>query len=91
MTYNDPELSSFLFDETSRWHDDVVVPELSNAGEDFAAYQEHIPGVFAFIGSNAPGSPGLHFSDMTVKDETLPVAVDYYVNNTFAILEKLGK
>ncbi|MBP6300467.1 MAG: amidohydrolase [Lactococcus raffinolactis] len=91
VTYNDPELSSFLFDETSRWHDDVVVPELSNAGEDFAAYQEHIPGVFAFIGSNAPGSPGLHFSDMTVKDETLPVAVDYYVNNTFAILEKLGK
>lgn len=91
VTYNDPKLSSFLFDETSRWHDDVVVPELSNAGEDFAAYQEHIPGVFAFIGSNAPGSPGLHFSDMTVKDETLPVAVDYYVNNTFAILEKLGK
>ena len=91
VTYNDPKLSSFIFDETSRWHDDVVVPELSNAGEDFAAYQEHIPGVFAFIGSNAPGSPGLHFSDMTVKDETLPVAVDYYVNNTFAILEKLGK
>ncbi len=91
VTYNDPELSHFLFAETSRWHEDVVVPELSNAGEDFAAYQEKIPGVFAFIGSNGPGSPGLHFSDMLVKDEAIPVAVDYYVNNAFAVLEKLGK
>lgn len=91
VTYNDPELSRFLFDETSRWHEDIVVPELSNAGEDFAAYQAHIPGVFAFIGSNAPGSPGLHFSDMVVKDEAIPVAVDYYVASTFALLEKLGK
>ena len=91
VTYNDPELSHFLFAETSRWHEDVVVPELSNAGEDFAAYQAQIPGVFAFIGSNGPGSPGLHFSDMLVKDEAIPVAVDYYVNNAFALLEKLGK
>lgn len=90
VTYNDPELSAFLFEQTSDWHNDVVVPEASNAGEDFATYVEQIPGVFAFIGSNAPGSPGLHFSDMVLKDATIPVAVDYYVNNTFALLEKLG-
>ncbi|GFH42253.1 peptidase M20 [Lactococcus hodotermopsidis] len=91
VTYNDPELSEFLFNETRKWHDDVMVPEPSNAGEDFATYQEQIPGVFAFIGSNAIGSPGLHFSDMTVKDEMLPVAVDYYVNNAFALLERLAQ
>lgn len=91
VTYNDPELTSYLFEETSSWHDDVVVPEASNAGEDFATYVEHIPGVFAFIGSNAPGRPGLHFSDMVLKDETIPVAVDYYVNSAFAVLAKLAK
>ncbi|GFH39792.1 amidohydrolase [Pseudolactococcus insecticola] len=91
VTYNDPELSDFIYTETAKWHEDVVIPEPSNAGEDFATYQEKIPGVFAFIGSNSPGSPGLHFSDMTVKDETIPVAVDYYVNNALALLERLGK
>lgn len=91
VTYNNPELSAFLFEKTSAWHDVVVIPEASNAGEDFATYVEQIPGVFAFIGSNAPGSPGLHFSDMVLKDETIPVAVDYYVNNAFALLEKLRK
>ncbi|GAB2022493.1 M20 peptidase aminoacylase family protein [Pseudolactococcus yaeyamensis] len=90
VTYNDPELSQFLFQETSSWHDDVVIPQASNAGEDFATYVEAIPGVFAFIGSNASGSPGLHFSDMVVKDETIPIAVDYYVKSTFAVLEKLA-
>ena len=71
------------------WHEDVVVPTPSNAGEDFAIYQDQIPGVFAFIGSNAPGSPGLHFSNMTVKDETIITAVDYYVNNALSLLMKL--
>jgi hypothetical protein len=28
---------------------------------------------------------------MVLKDETIPVAVDYYVNNAFALLEKLRK
>lgn len=88
VTYNDPELSEYLTAETRSWHADVVVPEPSNAGEDFATYQEQIPGVFAFIGSNGPGSPGLHFSDMIVKDETLSVAVTYYVQNAIALLKK---
>ncbi|MDR1606466.1 MAG: amidohydrolase [Streptococcaceae bacterium] len=90
VTYNDPELTDFIFKTTQKWHEDVVVPEASNGGEDFATYQERIPGVFAFIGSNAPGSPGLHFSNMTVKDETIPVAVDYYVASAFALLERLA-
>lgn len=90
VTYNDPELSAFMFDDMQNWHEDVVVPVPSNAGEDFASYQEQIPGVFAFIGSNGPGSPGLHFSDMVIKDETIPTAVAYYVENAFSLLKKLG-
>ena len=89
VTYNDPELTDFLYHEMQTWHEDVVVPTPSNAGEDFAIYQDQIPGVFSFIGSNAPGSPGLHFSNMTVKDETLITAVDYYVNNALSLLIKL--
>ena len=89
VTYNDPELTDFLYHEMQTWHEDVVVPTPSNAGEDFAIYQDQIPGVFAFIGSNAPGSPGLHFSNMTVKDETIITAVDYYVNNALSLIMKL--
>lgn len=91
VTYNDPELTTFLYGEMQKWHEDVVVPIPSNAGEDFAIYQDQIPGVFSFIGSNAPGSPGLHFSNMTVKDAALPIAVDYYVNNALSLLDKLRK
>lgn len=91
VTYNDPELSDYLYQATQAWHEDVLEPVPSNAGEDFATYQEQMPGVFAFIGSNGPGSPGLHFSDMVVKDEAIPVAVAYYVQNTFALLTRLGQ
>lgn len=89
VTYNDPELTNFLYSEIQKWHDDVVEPTPSNVGEDFAIYQEQIPGVFAFIGSNAPESPSLHFSNMIVKDEALPIAIDYYVNNALSLLIKL--
>lgn len=89
VTYNDPELTTYLYSEMEKWHEDVIVPTPSNAGEDFAIYQEQIPGVFAFIGSHAPDSPGLHFSNMVVKDETLITAVDYYVNNALSLLMKI--
>ena len=52
----------------------------STAGEDFAFYQERIPGVFAFIGSNGePDAPDLHHDHMTIDDAAFEVSVPYYV------------
>ena len=57
------------------------------AGEDFAFYQERIPGVFAFIGSNGePDAPDLHHDHMTIDDAAFEVSVPYYVENAQALL-----
>lgn len=90
LTYNDPQLTKFLYGVTQKWHKDTSdqVPP-SSAGEDFANYRVQAPSVFAFIGSNEQGSSGLHFADMVVLDEALPVAVDYYVKSGFAVLAYL--
>ena len=58
VTYNDKAwLKSFRW---SKSFAEVVEAQPSTAGEDFAFYQEKIPGVFAFIGSNgAADAPDL--------------------------------
>ena len=59
----------------------------STGGEDFAAYPERVPGVFAFVGSDGePDAPDWHHDDFVVKDESLPVAVHYYVENALLLL-----
>ena len=59
----------------------------STGGEDFADYQERVPGVFAFVGSDGePDAPDWHHDDFVVKDEALPVAVHYYVENALLLL-----
>lgn len=90
VTYNDPNLTEILRNAAQKWHYNIGNAEPSGAGEDFAHYRAQAPSVFAFIGSNEPGSSGLHFSDMTVRDETLPAAVDYYVNSSFVLLDYFG-
>lgn len=87
LTFNDFELTDVIRKRTERWHDKVVYPEPSSAGEDFANYQKQAPSVFAFIGSNEQGASGLHFADMVVQDETLKVAVDYYLESAHQLLE----
>jgi amidohydrolase len=65
-----------------------IVPAIpSNGGEDFATYLKYVPGVFAFIGSNGDaGAPGWHRGDFIVKDEALPVAVNYFVASGIHLL-----
>ena len=87
VTYNDPELTQLILQNTERFQE-VLDAVPSTAGEDFAFYQEKIPGVFAFIGSNGtPGAPDLHHDTMTIDDEAFKVSVPYYVENTLFLLE----
>lgn len=89
VTYNDEALTPLIM-ENSRAFAEVITVEPSPAGEDFAAYQEKIPGVFAFIGSNGePDYHDLHSDYFTVNDEALPIAVSYYVENALFLLKYL--
>ncbi|WP_019317804.1 amidohydrolase [Streptococcus mutans] len=87
VTYNDATLTPLIF-ENSKTFAQVIETVPSTGGEDFAAYQEKIPGVFAFVGSNgADNAPDWHHDDFIVKDEALPTAVNYFVENAFKLLE----
>ncbi|EMB81755.1 putative hippurate amidohydrolase [Streptococcus mutans 11VS1] len=87
VTYNDATLTPLIF-KNSRTFAQVIETLPSTGGEDFAAYQEKIPGVFAFVGSNgADNAPDWHHDDFIVKDEALPTAVNYFVENAFKLLE----
>ncbi|WP_019803858.1 amidohydrolase [Streptococcus mutans] len=87
VTYNDATLTPLIF-ENSKTFAQVIETLQSTGGEDFAAYQEKIPGVFAFVGSNgADNAPDWHHDDFIVKDEALPTAVNYFVENAFKLLE----
>lgn len=87
VTYNDATLTPLIF-ENSKTFAQVIETLPSTGVEDFAAYQEKIPGVFAFVGSNgADNAPDWHHDDFIVKDEALPTAVNYFVENAFKLLE----
>lgn len=87
VTYNDATLTPLIF-ENSKTFAQAIETLPSTGGEDFAAYQEKIPGVFAFVGSNgADNAPDWHHDDFIVKDEALPTAVNYFVENAFKLLE----
>lgn len=86
VTFNDKELTQLVWD-TSQGLAEVIPAHPSTAGEDFAFYQERIPGVFAFIGSNGePDAPDLHHDHMTIDDAAFQVSVPYYVENALALL-----
>lgn len=87
VTYNDPELTGLIWEHTAGFQE-VVEAVPSTAGEDFAFYQEKIPGVFAFIGSNgAVDAPDLHHDTMTVDDAAFEVSVPFYVENAVFLLQ----
>ena len=86
VTFNDEELTKVVW-EASQDLAEVLPANPSTAGEDFAFYQERIPGVFAFIGSNGdPDAPDLHHDHMTIDDAAFHVSVPYYVENAQALL-----
>ena len=87
VTYNDPELADLLYEHSQNLAE-VLPASPSSAGEDFAFYQEKLPGVFAFIGSNgAENAPDLHHDSMVIDDEAFKVSVPYYVESALFLLQ----
>lgn len=86
VTYNDEVLTPLIF-ENSKTFAEILEAAPSTGGEDFAAYQETVPGVFALIGANGDdNAPDLHHDTFVVKDEALPTAVQYYVESAKYLL-----
>lgn len=91
VTFNDEILTPLIFEHSKQFAKVVEVEPLT-IGEDFAAYQEKIPGVFALIGSNGDADAAdLHHDTFTVKDEALPTAVQYFVENALYFLDYFAK
>ncbi|KXT84834.1 Aminoacylase/N-acyl-L-amino acid amidohydrolase/hippurate hydrolase [Streptococcus sp. DD11] len=91
VTYNDPDLAELLL-KNSQDFAQLLEAEPSSAGEDFAFYQEQLPGVFAFIGSNgAEHAPDLHHDSMIIDDQAFRVSVPYYVESARFLLQHYQK
>ena len=63
---------------------DIIEPEVTLGGEDFAFYQQEIPGIFAFIGTGAPYE--WHHPNFLVQDKALVYAIQYYFYSATHIL-----
>ncbi|MCP9312002.1 amidohydrolase [Liquorilactobacillus satsumensis] len=83
--HNDPELTAAVIHGLRT---QVAVPELTMAGEDFATFENEIPGVFAFIGSNgAVGAADWHEPGYVGKDGTIAAGIDYFIESAHSLLE----
>lgn len=70
----------------------VIKPTLTMTGEDFATFEQQIPGTFAFIGSNgADNAVDVHDDHFVGLDETISSGIDYFVQSTYGLLNHLSK
>ncbi len=70
---------------------DCVVEHATMAGEDFAAFGENVPSMFAFIGTasdKAKSTYPHHNPKFTIDEETLPLGVRYLVETALHYFKK---
>jgi amidohydrolase len=65
---------------------EVVDPEPSTAGEDFAYFLQKIPGSFAFFGTS--GNEDWHHPSFTVDEKAIIKAAYYLYESTIELLEQ---
>lgn len=80
---NHPRLTDIVKSAVSPFAD-TIQPAVTLGGEDFAFYQQQIPGFFAFIGTGSPYE--WHHPRFLVSDEALYYAISYYVESAKRIL-----
>ncbi|MFT8872369.1 MAG: amidohydrolase [Sporolactobacillus sp.] len=84
---NDQRLSAIVADECRRFAD--VFTNLPSLGsDDFACYQQLVPGVYATIG--AGGSEGLHHGGYTADDRTLLYGALFFERNAKRLLREFA-
>ena len=88
VVHNDAAVTKVVKSVTEKFAT-VVTAEVTLGAEDFANYMEHVPGCFVFIGTGCPRE--WHHPAFLVDDEALPFAIQYFVDNTNALLEVLSQ
>ena len=88
VVHNDAAVTKVVKSVTEKFAT-VVTPEVTLGAEDFANYMEHVPGCFVFIGTGCPHE--WHHPAFLVDDTALPFAIQYFVDNTNALLEVLSQ
>jgi amidohydrolase len=96
VTYNDPELARKTRPTLERvvGAARVVTPRPTMGGEDFAYYQEKIPGFYYFLGVGNPArgiTHGWHTPNFDVDEACLAVGVRAMANVLVDFLERGGK
>lgn len=88
VVHNDAAVTKVVKSVTEKFAT-VVTPQVTLGAEDFANYMEHVPGCFVFIGTGCPRE--WHHPAFLVDDAALPFAIQYFVDNTNALLEVLSQ
>lgn len=88
VVHNDAAVTKVVKSVTEKFAT-VVTPEVTLGAEDFANYMEHVPGCFVFIGTGCPRE--WHHPAFLVDDAALPFAIQYFIDNTNALLEGLSQ
>ena len=81
---NNEKMAEILKKEISKFAK-VIVPEIMMGGDDFARYQEKVPGLYAFIGTGCPYE--WHHPSFLIDDKALPYAINYFITGSKAMLE----
>lgn len=84
---NDEKITSIVKNGLSL---EVEKPVETMTAEDFATFEQIIPGTFAFIGSNGdPQAVGVHDPHYIGSDETIQTAIKYFVESAYSLLSQL--
>ena len=81
---NNEKMAEILKKEISKFAK-VIAPEIMMGGDDFARYQEKVPGLYAFIGTGCPYE--WHHPSFLIDDKALPSAINYFITGAKAMLE----
>ncbi|KAA6449030.1 M20 peptidase aminoacylase family protein [Bacillus atrophaeus] len=84
---NDGQFLNAASEAAARLGYQTVPAEQSPGGEDFALYQEKIPGFFVWMGTN--GTEEWHHPAFTLDEEALQVAVRYFAKLAVTVLESI--
>ena len=85
---NNEKMAEILKKEISKFAK-VIEPEIMMGGDDFARYQEKVPGLYAFIGTGCPYE--WHHPSFLIDDKALPYAINYFIIGAKAMLETNDK
>ncbi|MCM3630464.1 amidohydrolase [Paenibacillus glycanilyticus] len=86
--HNDEGLAELAWREAEQLELLPVSPVPSLAGEDFAAYQQLVPGLFVFIGTDGPRE--WHHPAFDLDERALPVAADFFAGTAVRALEQFA-